>query len=131
MNDEFIKQAKRDERVNVSFSDAELKIIQQKALELGFNRPETIRYMVREYGTMMPYLLESRKKLEDIVSSALKNQTEAFSDWVAVENECRLLQKELNVVYRALNVLDKEDRERFEKEREKILSETENKPVPV
>ena len=145
MNDQLIDQAKREERVNVSFSSVELAIVHRKALELGFNRPETIRYMVREYNTIVPYFLESRKefeeyrnkleksrdRLEHILETALKNQTEAFSDARAVEEQCRLLQKELDAVYRALNVLDKENRERFEKERERILSGTGGEMVSV
>ena len=70
MNDQLIKQAKRDERIHVGFSNAELEIIQQKALELDMTRPETIRYMIREYaklvdnGILLLKITEIEKRLD-------------------------------------------------------------------
>ena len=69
MNNQLIDQAKREERVNVSFSSVELAIVHRKALELGFNRPETIRYMVREYeklvdnGILLLKIIEIEKRV--------------------------------------------------------------------
>jgi len=69
MNDQLIDQAKRDERVNVSLSSRELAIVHRKAAELGFNRPETIRYMIREYeklvdnGILLLKIIEIEKRV--------------------------------------------------------------------
>ena len=121
----------RSERLLVSLSGSDREDLQRLCSELNMSQSETFRFLVRERLTKIPYLLESRDRLEHILDTALKNQAEAFHESRLVEEECRLLQKELHAVYMALNVLDKEERERFEKERERILSETGGKMVSV
>ena len=121
----------RSERLLVSLSGSDREDLQRLCSELNMSQSETFRFLVRERLTKIPYLLESRDRLEHILDTALKNQAEAFHESRLVEEECRLLQKELHAVYMALNILDKEERERFEKERERILSETGGKMVSV